>query len=326
MPRCSRRLATSTSRSGCEAGRPALSTVDALLLGATERLRASGSPSPRIDAELLLGHALGVDRTTIVAHPEMPVGADHASRFEADLARRAAGEPVAYIRGMKEFYGLAFGTDARALIPRPETERLVELAEAEVVRRLAAAPRSIGQPPLRIADVGTGSGAVAVALVVALERRRIRDEFVVMATEVSPEALELARENAVGHAAADRIRFVEADLLPPYLEAPFDLVLANLPYVQRDAIPGLPVATSFEPALALDGGPDGLDVIRRLLERLRDGALAPDGEALLEIGGDQGEAIVTAVEDVVPGWSCRVERDLGGLPRVARLAPPAVAA
>ena len=303
-----------------------MTTVDALLRGATERLRSSGSATARLDAELLLGHVLGVDRTTIVAHPEMPVGVDHAARFEADVDRRVAGEPVAYIRGMKEFYGLAFGSDARALIPRPETERLVELAETEVVRRLAAAPRSPDSPPLRIADVGTGSGAVAVSLVVALARRRIRDEFVVMATELSPDALQLARENAVGHAVADRIRFVEADLLPPYIEAPFDLVLANLPYVQSAVIPDLPIATSFEPALALDGGPDGLDVIRRLLERLRDGALAADGEALFEIGGDQGETIATAVEEVAPGWTCRVEPDLAGLPRVARIAPPSVAA
>jgi release factor glutamine methyltransferase len=299
-----------------------VTTVEQLLLAGTERLRVSGSPSPRLDAELLLGHVLGVDRTTIVAHPETDVGAAHERRFHADLERRAAGEPVAYIRGIKEFYGLAFGTDARALIPRPETERLVELAEAEVLRRLAAAPRAVGAPPIRIADVGTGSGAVAVALVVALKRRRVSDEFTIMATELSPEALELARENAVGHAAADRIRFVEADLLPGYIEFPFDLVLGNLPYVRSAALPELPVATSFEPPLALDGGPDGLDLVRGLLERLRDGALAPDGEALLEIGGDQGQAIAAVVEEIVPGWTCRIERDLGGLPRVARIAPP----
>ncbi len=303
-----------------------MSTVNALLLSATERLRASGSPSPRLDAELLLGHIIGVDRTTLIAHPEMPVGADHDRAFQDDLARRAAGEPVAYIRGIKEFYGLAFGVDPRALIPRPETERLVELAEAEVIRRLASAPRGPGAAPIRIADVGTGSGAVAVALVVALKRRNATGEFSVMATELSPEALQLARENAVGHAAADHIRFVEADLLPGYLEAPIDLVLGNLPYVRSEVIPGLPVATSFEPTLALDGGEDGLDLIRRLLERLRDGALAPDGEALLEIGGDQGESIGEVVQEVVPGWTCRVEHDLSGLPRVARISPSATAA
>jgi release factor glutamine methyltransferase len=257
-----------------------------------------------------------------VAHPETPVGVDHADRFGRDVARRATGEPVAYIRGIKEFYGLAFGVDARALIPRPETERLVELAEAEVMRRLSATARAPGSPPIRMADVGTGSGAVAVALIVALKRRGAGDEVTVMATEASPEALQLARENAVGHAAADRIRFVDADLLPPYLEHPFDLVLANLPYVRTDVIPVLPVATSFEPRAALDGGPDGLDVIRRLLERLRDGALAPGGEALFEIGGDQGDAIGPAVEEIAPGWTCRVEHDLAGLPRVARIAQP----
>lgn len=299
-----------------------MSTVDALLLTGTERIRASGSPSARLDAELLLGHVLGVDRTTLIAHPDLAVPPEHDRVYRANVERRAAGEPVAYIRGIKEFYGLAFGVDERALIPRPETERLVELAEAEILRRLSSEPRAEGAAPIRVADVGTGSGAVAVALVVALKRRRATGEFSVMATEVSAEALQLARENAVGHAAADHIRFVEADLLPGYLDAPFDLILGNLPYVRSDVIPDLPVATSFEPKVALDGGPDGLDVIRRLLERLRDGALAPGGEALLEIGGDQGEAVGVAVAEVAPGWTCRVELDLSGLPRVARIAPP----
>lgn len=296
-----------------------MTTVDALLRAATERLREAGSPSPRLDAELLLGHVLGIERTTLLAHPESAVGADHERRFEADLDRRAKGEPVAYIRGMKEFYGLAFAVDERALIPRPETERLVELAEETVMRRLVARPRDVDAPRLWIADVGTGSGAVAVALVVSLKRRRVGDEFSIMATDISEDALQLARENAVGHAAADRIRFVDADLLPGYLEAPFDLVLANLPYVRSDVIPSLPVATSFEPRLALDGGPDGLDVVRQLLARLADGALADDGEALLEIGGDQAEAIAELVATQLPGWSCTIERDLGGLPRVARI-------
>ena len=128
-------------------------TVDELLRGAIERLRASGSESPRLDAELLLGHAINADRTVVAAHPGAPVSLDGAARFEADLVRREAGEPVAYIRGFKEFYGLAFATDRRALIPRPETERLVELAEREVVRRLTAAPRPPGSRPIRIVDV-----------------------------------------------------------------------------------------------------------------------------------------------------------------------------
>jgi release factor glutamine methyltransferase len=293
-------------------------TVHDLLREGTERLRASGSPSARLDAELLLGNALGVDRTTIVAHQDTPVGPETEARYRVDLDRRAAGEPVAYIRGLKEFYGLAFTVDPRALIPRPETERLVELAEAEVMRRLVSAPRGPGVAPLRIADVGTGSGAIAVALTVALGRRGVRDEYTILATDSSPGALQLARENAVSHAAAERLEFAEADLLPDGI-APFDLVLANLPYVKTDVVPVLPVAASFEPVAALDGGPDGLDVIRRLLDRLP-AVLRDDGEALLEIGADQGEAIGTEVADRLAGWTCRVEPDLAGLPRVARIA------
>src|SRR4051794_20272848 len=144
----------------------------ALLREGAELLASSGSETPRLDAELLLGHAVGVGRTVVLAHPEAPVGADAARRYRTDVDRRAAGEPVAYIRGIKEFYGLAFETDARALIPRPETEKLVELAEAEVVRRLAAGARPDGTPPVRVVDVGTGSGVVAVALAVSLRRLR----------------------------------------------------------------------------------------------------------------------------------------------------------
>ena len=298
-------------------------TVEEVLRAATQRLVASGSPSARLDAELLLGHVLGVDRTAVLAHPGGLLSNDQAERYDAEVTRRAAGEPVAYIRGIKEFYGLAFAVDERALIPRPETERLVEVAAAEVIRRLTSKPRDAGAPPIRIADVGTGSGAVAVALAVVLRKHGVRDEFMVLATELSPEALDLARENAVGHATADRLRFLEADLLPPVIETPFDLILGNLPYVRSDVVPTLPVAASFEPRMALDVGPDGLTVIRQLLERLRDGALAEDGEALLEIGADQEGAIGEAVAEVLPGWTCRVEPDLAGLPRVARIAPPA---
>ena len=295
-------------------------TTGELLREGTDRLAAAGSESPRLDAELLLGQAVGAGRTAVVAHPEASVGADAARRYRADLERRAAGEPVAYLRGIKEFYGLAFEADRRALIPRPETERLVELAQAETLRRLGAVGRdAMTAPPLRIADVGTGSGAIAVALAVALRRLRALDAVQMLAVDISPEALDLARENAVGHAVADRIAFAVADLLPdgPRGEG-FDLVLANLPYVRHDAMAHLPRATSFEPSLALDGGPDGLEIIGRLLDRLPV-ALAPGGVALLEIGADQREAIVTCVGERLPGWTCTVEPDLAGLPRVARV-------
>ena len=293
-------------------------TTGALLREGADRLAAAGSETPRLDAELLLGHAVGAGRTAVVAHPEAPVGADAARRYRADVERRAAGEPVAYMRGIKEFYGLAFEADARALIPRPETEKVVELAVDEVMRRLGSAARPEGVRDLRVVDVGTGSGAIAVALAVTLRGLRALDSVELVAVDISPDALGLAKENAVGHAVADRISFAEADLLPDGA-ARFDVVLANLPYVRHDAMAGLPVAASFEPALALDGGVDGLEVIGRLLDRLPE-ALIDDGVVLLEIGADQGEAIVALSAAKLPGWACTVELDLAGLPRVARIA------
>jgi release factor glutamine methyltransferase len=294
--------------------------VEELLRGAIERLRAAGSESARLDAELLLGHAIGADRTVLAAYPEALVGDGAAERFEADLTRRELGEPVAYIRGFKEFYGQAFATDTRALIPRPETERLVELAEAETIRLLAASPRPAGTPPLRIVDVGTGAGTIAVSLAVALRRRGAGTDVEIVATDVSADALALAVENAVGHSVADRIEFAEADLLPAGVR-PFDLVFANLPYVPSAEVPGLPVAASFEPRIALDGGADGLAVVGRLLERLPE-ALVPGGLALLEIGSDQENAVLALAARILPGWPTTVERDLAGAPRVARIARP----
>jgi release factor glutamine methyltransferase len=296
-----------------------MATVEELLRIGVERLRASGSESPRLDAELLLARTVGLDRTRIIAYPEAPVGETAAAAYEADLARREKGEPIAYIRGLKEFHGLAFAADARALIPRPETERLVELAEAEVVTRLLAAPRPPGTPPIRVADVGTGAGTIAVALTVALRRRRMLDEVRVLASDLDPEAIQLARENAVAHGVANRIEFAIADLLPLDGEL-LDVVAANLPYVASDEVDRLPVAASFEPRGALDGGPDGLDVIRALLDRLPR-VLRTDGVALVEIGSDQAEAIAAEVAERMPGWTCEVLPDLAGLPRVARLEP-----
>jgi release factor glutamine methyltransferase len=295
-----------------------MATVRELLDVAVARLRESGSESARLDAELLLAHALDTDRTAVIAHTDAPVGDGAAARFGADLDRRAAGEPVAYIRGFKEFHGLAFGVDPRALIPRPETELLVQLAELEVVRRLTIAPRRAGAPPIRVIDVGVGSGAVAVTLAVLLRRRKMLDEVAISATDTSEDALQLARENAVAHAVGDRIEFLNADLLPGGVLDAWDLVLANLPYVRSAAVPELPVAASFEPASALDGGPDGLRVIARLVDLLPS-SLAATGVAMLEIGGDQAVEMRALAADRLAGWTCDVELDLGRLPRVAIL-------
>jgi release factor glutamine methyltransferase len=305
-----------------------VTNVGELLSGAAARLREAGSETPRLDAEVLLADILRSDRTRLIAHPETPIGDGVGERFEAAIDRRATGEPVAYIRGIKEFFGLAFATDNRALIPRPETERLVEAGREAIMDRLAAAARRGLDPgrvagPIRLADIGTGSGAVAVALAVDLRRHGVivGTDVTILATDDSADALELARENAAGHAAAEGMRFVEADLLPPVLPddgAPLDIVLANLPYVRTEAIDGLPVAASFEPKSALDGGTDGLDVIRRLLALLPD-ILAPDGVALLEIGADQGSAAPEVVAASLPGWMESVETDLAGLPRILRV-------
>ena len=296
-----------------------IETTAALLREGVERLRDAGSETARLDAELLLGHVVGVDRTVILAHPEAPVGADAVRRYRSDLERRGAGEPVAYLRGVKEFFGLAFSVDRRALIPRPETERLVELADAELVQRRNAAPRVAAAARVRVVDVGSGCGAIAVSLAATLRRQGALWSVEIVAVDISTDALELARENAVGHAVAEAITFLEADLVPAEGEVggpPYDVVLANLPYVRRDAMADLPVAATFEPVLALDGGPDGLAVIARLLEQLP-GALAEGGLALLEIGADEGEAIAERCRELLPGWNCAVEPDLAGLPRVA---------
>jgi release factor glutamine methyltransferase len=299
-------------------------TVAVQVANAAERLAGAGSGSARLDAELLMGFALGVDRVAVLAHGDAPLGTGAVAAFEAAVARRERGEPVAYIRGFREFHGVAIGTDPRALIPRPETELLVDAAIEAIVIRLTSVSRPAGSPPILVADVGTGSGAIAVALIVAMRKRRMDPHVLVVATDVSPDALDLARENAVGHGVADRMRFRDADLLPAD-DGPYTVICANLPYVPTPALAGLARDLSFEPALALDGGPDGLDVIRRLLDRLPD-SLAADGVALLEIGADQGESVAGAVAERLPGWRCTVGVDLAGLPRLARVEPPTPAA
>jgi release factor glutamine methyltransferase len=309
-----------------------VSTTRELIDAAAGDLREQGVETPRLDAELLLAMAIGVDRTAVVANHDAPVGADAERTFRAALARRLDGEPIAYIRGLREFHGIALSVDARALIPRPESEALVDLAIAEVMRRLgggggpatgASADGSAADAgPLRIADVGTGSGALAIAIAAGLRSRRVpADAVSILATDISPAALELARENAVGHGLGDWLRFAEADLLPGD-ETRFALIVANLPYIASVDLDTLPAAVRHEPMLALDGGPDGLRLIDRLLGRLP-AALAPGGLAALEIGADQGVTAAERIADRLPGWPARIQADLAGLPRVAVVERPA---
>lgn len=306
----------STSSSASD-GRPPAATVGSLLHAAAERIGAGGSDTPRLDAEVLLGHVLGVDRATLLASPAAGVGPEHAQRFEALVERRSAGEPVSYLRGLKEFYGLAFTVDPRALIPRPETETLVDLALERLTARLTAAPRSPGTPALSVLDVGTGSGAIVISLAAEARRRRFGAEVALSASDTSEDALALAIENAVGHGVADVIDFAQADLATG--RSGIDLLVANLPYIPSDVVPTLPVAASYEPRAALDGGPDGLAQIALLVEQLP-AVLAADGVALLEIGADQADAVRALVSSRLgTGWTIEIQPDLGGRPRVAEI-------
>lgn len=292
-------------------------TVREAIGQATQRLQESGSETPRLDAELLLGHVLGVERSALAAHPEAPLGQGHVKSLQSYVARRELGEPVAYIRGLKEFYGAALVVDRRVLIPRPETETLVDLALERVRREMTSTPRPAGAAPYLVWDVGTGSGAIAVALGRELRKLRYGDAVHFHVSDVSAEAMAVATINVVSHGLADLTTFAEGDLcdaLPS--PRPVDLLVANLPYIPVDVVPALPIAASFEPSLALDGGDDGLAVIRRLLPQLPL-AVAHGGAAMLEIGSDQAEAIVAAVAVELPHWTCRTYPDLGGRPRVA---------
>lgn len=297
--------------------------IGSLLQAATDRLRESGSASPRLDAELLLGYVIGIDRAGVLAHPDLPLSPLQAERFEDGVNRRAAGEPIAYIRGIKEFFGYVFVVDARVLIPRPETELLVEIALARIGEALTAAPRPAGTPPLLVGDVGTGSGAIAISLALESRRRRYADHVRFIASDADGAALGLARENGVGHGVADMVEFVEADLIPPS-DRPFDLIVANLPYIPSQQVPLLPIAASFEPRAALDGGADGLAVIGRLLDQLP-GRLAEAGRALLEIGADQADGVRALHVAALPAWRVTVHPDLAGLPRIVEVSPPSAA-
>jgi release factor glutamine methyltransferase len=294
--------------------------VGETLAEATERLRASGSETPRLDAEVLLAFVLGTDRTGVLAHPEAPLGPAQLASLGEALGRRERGEPVAYIRGLKEFYGLALSADRRALIPRPETELLVDLGISRASAILTGRRWEPSRGALRVVDIGTGSGAVAIALLATLRRRGYAGVLDVLATDASAEALALARENAAAHGLAESIRFSVADLFPDD-EAPFDLVLANLPYIPSGEIADLPVAASFEPQGALDGGVDGLAAIGPLISRLAE-RTTDLGTALIEIGPHLRAGIEGLAAEHVPEWRLAFHDDLGGRVRVAELVRP----
>jgi len=263
--------------------------------------------SATLDAQLLLAHVTGLARTTILAYPERSLTPEDAERYAALVVRRVAHEPVAYLTGHREFMGLDFLTDARALIPRPETELLVEAALVEVRAQLTE-PMT---PAPVVADIGTGSGAIAVALA-QLEPRL----DTIYATDVSADALALARENAQRLGVTERIHFLEGDLLLP-LPEPVDVLLANLPYVApRDAPTLSNDVRRYEPSLALYGDDDGLGHLGGLFAQMP-GRLRPGAAILLEFGYDQRAAIVALAQISFPTASIRIVADYAGWDRLA---------
>lgn len=279
-----------------------------LLLEAARGLIAAGAADgldeARLEADLLWGEAAGLDRARVLAAVREPPAPEARPRFEALLRRRLAREPLAYVLGRREFHGLTFEVGPGVLIPRPETETLVEAALA-AVRAHPAARRLV-----RVADVGTGCGAVAVAVARRAPSARV------YATDVSTEALAWAGRNRARLGPADRVVLLAGDLLEPIAE-PLDVVAANLPYVPTEEYERLPPEIrAGEPRVAVDGGEDGMEPVRRLAEQLP--AHVADGPAavLLELGGGQSAVAAGLVASALGGGEASVHRDLAGNRRV----------
>ncbi len=283
-------------------------TIGGALRDAAVRLEPVGG-SGRLDAVFLLAHAGSVTRAEMLAHPERELPDDVAARFEALVARRASGVPLAYVTGEAGFYGRMFGVDSHVLVPRPETELIVEWA----VRHL----RAIGRDGGSTCDIGTGSGAIAITLAAELP------ELGVCASDVSPDALVVARRNAARNHVAQRVTFVRGDLAAPLLPfAPYDCVCANLPYVPSAECAPAPDPVGFEPLLARDGGPDGLDLYRRLVPDLPR-LVAPRGIVLLEAAPGNARVLESLVRDVLPGAGLETIPDYAGHDRlVVAVVPP----
>jgi release factor glutamine methyltransferase len=269
-----------------------------LLAQAAAELIAAGNPDGRRDAELLLLYVIGRDRAFLLTHPEEPPTEEQFTRYRQLLDRRKRFEPIQYITGEREFYGLRFAVTPDVLIPRPETEHLVEAALERIPHGL----------PYRIADVGTGSGAIAVALAVA------RPSVSITAVDISPAALEVARNNAGAHGVASRIAFNKADLLAGIAAGSFEMVVSNPPYIadaERESLNA--EVRDYEPSSALFAGPTGLELYERLIPQAAQ-ALRPDGWLLLEIGAGQDAAL----RRLLAGWAdVDFAADLQDIPRVA---------
>jgi release factor glutamine methyltransferase len=267
-------------------------------LAATRARLATSRESASLESEVLLAHTLDRTRSWVLAHPEARLDPSEKAALQAAVDRLASGEPLPYILGHWEFFGRSFEVGPDVLIPRPETELLVERA-LELLRGRG--------PSIWALDIGTGCGCIAVTL--AAESPGLR----VIATDLSPGALRVARRNAIRHGVEGRVRLVRADLLPPG-ERRFDLVCANLPYIPTGALSALNVAR-HEPRLALDGGEGGLPILHRLVDQLP-GRLAPGGLVLMEIDPGQADPLTARLRLRDPAFDVSVVNDLAGRERL----------
>lgn len=274
------------------------STTVAEGLARAKQVLQPGSDTPHLDAQLLLMHTLGVTRAWLMAHSEAVLTADQAKSFNDNVARCQKGEALPYVVGVWEFFGRPFRVTPAVLIPRPETETLVELGLNWLAGR---------ETPQRVVDVGTGSGCIVISLACQFPKHHY------LGVDISSEALEIAGRNAAYYGLDESLTFARGDLLAE-TEGPFDLVCANLPYIPTEHLPELAVGRR-EPTLALDGGEDGLAPFMRLAGQLPD-RLAQRGRLLAELDPEQMSSAGAQLEALMPGGDTRVERDLAGRPRV----------
>ncbi len=293
-----------------------LPTAGQLVTRTTATLRAAGTASARLDAELLVGHAFGRDRAWLHAHPEAELDAATIQALAEWVARRAEGEPIAYIRGFKEWLSLRIATDRRALIPRPETELLAEAAISEIAARLVR-----DDAPVQAWEVATGGGAVALAVALRFRAALTLGRLRLSASDISAEALELASENFATHGVGSLVTLACGDLLDPAAVpgGRGDLLIANLPYLTSEDVETGIGSLAWEPRPALDGGADGLDLLRRLIGELP-GHMADGGVALLEIGRGQAPAVREEIARLPMRAAVTTLPDLAGIERIVRVA------
>jgi release factor glutamine methyltransferase len=275
-------------------------SIKRVLSWAADDLKRRGNDSARLDVELLLGRVLGLDRIGLILQSERPLAASELARFRELFKRRRTGEPVAYLLGEREFYGITLRVDARVLVPRPDSERLVEVAlERTRARNMSG----------RALDLCTGSGCIAIAFA------RHRPTWDVTASDISSDALQVASDNAHRTGAIRNVRLVQGSLFESVPGERFDLVTANPPYIPAGDIAGLPAdVRDFEPRLALDGGADGLDLVREIAAH-GGSHLTPGGLLALEIGADQGPQALQVLRE--RGYrDVELAKDLGGRDRV----------